>query len=193
MGREKQLFLIVLLDFIVLAREIYFLILSLGVVNIKRLLGEKLFLSDYLNLISMAKKLRYKMFGGVHLVVKGGLARTFQNIRLFREMTVIENLLIAQHNNLNHNIFSGVFQTKNYKNTEKKAVKKAYKILDLFQMRDDANKISSSLPYGKEKKIEIARALCCCNPSVICLDEPAAGLNPSETEELSVYYSRNSR
>lgn len=156
-----------------------------GKMNIKKVLGEKFFLNDYFNPVQFVKKLRYKMFGGVHLVVQGGLARTFQNIRLFREMTVIENLLIAQHNSLNHNLAAGVFQTKNYKQREKQAVTKAYEILELFQMVDDANKISSSLPYGKEKRIELARALCCNDPSVICLDEPAAGLNPAETDELS--------
>jgi branched-chain amino acid transport system ATP-binding protein len=153
--------------------------------NIKKVLGEKIHLTDLLHLGTLAKKIGYKMFGGVHLVVRGGLARTFQNIRLFREMTVIENLLIAQHHNLNHNLISGVFQSKDYKLKEKKAVSKAYEILDLFHMTEDANKISSSLPYGKERKIEIARALCCNSPSVICLDEPAAGLNPAETDELS--------
>ena len=156
-----------------------------GEMNIGEVLGERLLLADCCNPMRFVKKLKHKVFGGVHIVVQGGLARTFQNIRLFRGMTVIENLLVAQHDSLNRNLISGVFGSKDYKKKEKKAISKAYEILDLLQMSEDANKISSSLPYGKERKIEIARALCCNNPSVICLDEPAAGLNTPETAELS--------
>ena len=156
-----------------------------GEMDIKKVLGEKLLPIDYISPVKLVKKIRYKIFGGVHLVVQGGLVRTFQNIRLFRDMTVMENLLIAQHHSLNHNLLSGIFQTKNYQLKEKNTIAKAYEILKLFQMTDDANKISSSLPYGKERKIEIARALCCNEPSIICLDEPAAGLNLAETEELN--------
>ncbi len=156
-----------------------------GEMNIGEVLGERLLLADCFSPMRFVKKLKHKVFGGVHVVVQGGLARTFQNIRLFRGMTVIENLLVAQHDSLNRNLISGVFGSKDYKKKEKKAISKAYEILDLLQMSEDANKISSSLPYGKERKIEIARALCCNNPSVICLDEPAAGLNTPETAELS--------
>ena len=100
-------------------------------------------------------------------------------------MTVLENLLVAQHHSLNLNIISGVIQTSDYKKKENAAIEKAYQILDMLRLADDANKISSSLPYGKEKKVEIARALCGDKLKMICLDEPAAGLNSVETEELS--------
>ena len=100
-------------------------------------------------------------------------------------MAVLENLLVAQHHSLNLNIISGVIQTSDYKKKENAAIEKAYQILDMLRLADDANKISSSLPYGKEKKVEIARALCGDKLKMICLDEPAAGLNSVETEELS--------
>ncbi len=156
-----------------------------GEMNIKKVLGEKFTKQDIYNPFRMLEKLRYKMFGGVHVVVRGGLARTFQNIRLFRGMTVLENLLVAQHHSLNLNLISGVIQTANYKKKERAAVDKAYQILDMLHLTNDANAISSSLPYGKEKKVEIARSLCGDKLKVICLDEPAAGLNSVETEELS--------
>lgn len=156
-----------------------------GEMDICKVLGEKLILQDIYNPFRLLEKLKYKMFGGVHMVVSGGLARTFQNIRLFRGMTVLENLLVAQHHSLNLNIISGVIQTSDYKKKENAAIEKAYQILDMLRLADDANKISSSLPYGKEKKVEIARALCGDKLKMICLDEPAAGLNSVETEELS--------
>ena len=156
-----------------------------GEMNIKKVLGEKFTKQDLYNPFRLLEKLKYKMFGGVHMVVSGGLARTFQNIRLFRGMTVLENLLVAQHHSLNLNIISGVIQTTNYKKKEQTAIDKAYRILDMLDLTKEANAISSSLPYGKEKKVEIARALCGDNIKVICLDEPAAGLNSVETEELS--------
>lgn len=156
-----------------------------GKMAIHRVLGEKIYSQDFLNPVRLINKLYYKILGGVHLVVRGGMARTFQNIRLFKEMTVIENLLVAQHQGLNQNIISGIFQTKKYKEKEKEAVSKAYNILETMHLADEANKIASSLPYGKERMVEIARALCCNNPNLICLDEPAAGLNPTETERLS--------
>ena len=156
-----------------------------GAMSINQVLGEKIYSKDFLNPVRLANKLRYKVFGGVHLVVRGGLSRTFQNIRLFHEMTVIENLLVAQHNSFNRNILAGVFQTKDFKKKEAAAIDKSYKILDKLHLRNEANQIASSLPYGKSRMVEIARALCCNDPILICLDEPAAGLNPTETEELS--------
>ena len=156
-----------------------------GEMDIHKVLGKKFNHKDIYKPFSLLEKLRYKIFGGVHMVVRGGLVRTFQNIRLFRQMTVLENLLVAQHHTLNLNLISGVIQTADYKKKERRAVEKAYQILDMLHLTNDANQISSSLPYGKEKKVEIARALCGNNLRMICLDEPAAGLNSVETEELS--------
>jgi branched-chain amino acid transport system ATP-binding protein len=112
------------------------------------------------------------------------VARTFQNSRLFNEMTVIENCLVAQHRELNKNLFSGIFNTKAFRLSEKKAIRYAYEWLEQFQLSEQANQLAGELPYGKQRHLEIARAMC-MRPQLLCLDEPAAGLNPQETQELS--------
>jgi len=125
------------------------------------------------------------LFGGSHRIARIGIARTFQNIRLFREMTVLENLLVAQHQSLNHNLLAGFFRTSNYRTMEKAAVENAINWLEVVGLRDCANRLAGTLPYGHQRRLEIARAMC-TNPRLICLDEPAAGLNPHETEDLAV-------
>lgn len=151
---------------------------------LRTLLGEKLHARDFLHPISLVQKLRYKMFGGSHLVAAYGLARTFQNIRLFGEMTVVENLLVAQHRHLKRGLLSGVFNTPAYRRSEEGAIKEAYAWLERLQLTPYANRLASELSYGLQRRLEIARAMC-TGAKLLCLDEPAAGLNHRETAELS--------
>lgn len=151
---------------------------------LKMLLGEKMLPSDLIHPIKLFKKLRYKMFGGSHLVAVYGLARTFQNIRLFSEMTVIENLLVAQHRHLKRGLIAGVFNTPAYRRSEQRAIKEAYAWLERLQLTPYANRLASELSYGLQRRLEIARAMC-TGAKLLCLDEPAAGLNHRETAELS--------
>lgn len=153
-------------------------------VNIVQILGERFRSGDFINPIAFARRLFYKMFGGTHQVNRAGLARTFQNTRLFKEMTVIENLLVAQHMHLEGGLLRGVLKTEGYKQAEKEAMDIAHRWLDFFSLSDTANRLAGELPYGQQKRLEIARAMC-TRPKLLCLDEPAAGLNLQETEELS--------
>ncbi len=130
------------------------------------------------------RKVFYGFFGGTHLVARAGIARTFQNIRLFSEMTVVENLLVAQHMQINRNLISGLLNLPGYLRAEAKALEKAYFWLDIIGLSALANQPASALSYGNQRRLEIARAMC-TDPRLICLDEPAAGLNPQETADLS--------
>ncbi|MBI1904729.1 MAG: ATP-binding cassette domain-containing protein [Rhodocyclales bacterium] len=152
--------------------------------NIPKLLGEPFQAADFINPVAFGRRLYYKMFGGSHRVANAGVSRTFQNIRLFREMTAVENLLVAQHIHMVRNPLAGVFKTKRFREAEERAVERAYFWLDALNLRDDANRLAGGLPYGRQRRLEIARAMC-TGPKMICLDEPAAGLNPSETAELA--------
>ena len=118
-----------------------------------------------------------------HERVKLGISRTFQNIRLFKQMTVIDNVKVAFNVNMKYNPFHGIFKTKKFWKEENEIEEKAYELLKLLGLEEEANNLASNLPYGKQRKLEIARALA-SNPKIILLDEPAAGMNPSETEEL---------
>ncbi|WP_141732991.1 ABC transporter ATP-binding protein [Oligoflexus tunisiensis] len=155
-----------------------------GDVNICTLLGAKLRLDDLTDPRKLLQKIRYGFFGGTHLVARAGVARTFQNIRLFNEMSVLENLLIAQHRLVNRNIISGLFQLPSFRHAEEAAVDRAYQWLKTVKLEYYANHLAGSLSYGNQRRLEIARAMC-ANPRLICLDEPAAGLNPRETRELA--------
>jgi branched-chain amino acid transport system ATP-binding protein len=139
--------------------------------------------------VEIGRLLSRPVVGGSYLVARAGIARTFQNIRLFREMTVLENLLIAQHGQVNRNILAGVFNTKSYGASERRAIDHAYVWLRELDLESDANKLAGQLPYGRQRRLEIARAMC-TSPRLICLDEPAAGLNPAETVELSALVQR---
>ncbi|MDF3001645.1 MAG: transporter ATP-binding protein [Bacillota bacterium] len=114
-------------------------------------------------------------------ITKMGVARTFQNIRLFKDLTVFENVLIAKHMNIKANIFSATFRLNRKEEQQMRAESMdLLRILDLDKNKDD---IASSLPYGKQRHLEIARALA-TKPSLLLLDEPAAGMNPQESDEL---------
>ena len=114
---------------------------------------------------------------------KLGIARTFQNIRLFGNMTVEDNVRIGLHNQIRYGMFSGIFRLPAYWKQEKAQHEKALELLSIFDMQDLAGHQAGSLPYGAQRRLEIVRALA-TNPSHLLLDEPAAGMNPHETEEL---------
>ena len=116
-------------------------------------------------------------------VNKAGIARTFQNIRLFDNMTVEENVRIGLHNQIRYGMFSGILRLPNFWSAEKKQHTKAMELLDIFGMTGLADVPAGSLPYGAQRRLEIVRALA-TNPKLLLLDEPAAGMNPHETEEL---------
>ncbi|MGY4492124.1 ABC transporter ATP-binding protein [Pseudomonas sp. TE3610] len=152
--------------------------------NVIKLLGEPFQPTDFVSPRSFASRMYYKMFGGTHLVNRAGLARTFQNIRLFREMSVVENLLVAQHMWVNRSMVAGILNTRGYRQAEEDALNTAFYWLEVVDLVDCANRLAGELSYGQQRRLEIARAMC-TRPQVICLDEPAAGLNPQETEALS--------
>lgn len=116
-------------------------------------------------------------------IVKMGLGRTFQNIRLFADLTVIENIKIAFHKDMTYSTFAGVFRLPKFWKEEAEITEKAMELLALFDMEADAENLAKNLPYGKQRKLEICRALA-TNPKLLLLDEPAAGMNPQETKEL---------
>ncbi|MFG5776069.1 high-affinity branched-chain amino acid ABC transporter ATP-binding protein LivG [Comamonas sp. J-3] len=118
-----------------------------------------------------------------HEVANHGVVRTFQNVRLFKGMTVLENLLVAQHQQVKRNLLSGLFKTKAYKAAEEQAQVKAVQWLDVMGLRAFANREAGNLAYGHQRRLEIARCMI-TNPKLLMLDEPAAGLNPQEKVEL---------
>ena len=116
-------------------------------------------------------------------VNRAGIARTFQNIRLFGNLSVEENVTVAMDAQMSYNLFSGIFRLPKFWKEEKVAHERAMELLSLFHMEDLADAKAGSLPYGAQRRLEIVRALA-TNPSLLLLDEPAAGMNPSETAEL---------
>ncbi|WP_336854413.1 ABC transporter ATP-binding protein [Pseudescherichia vulneris] len=152
--------------------------------DIVQVLGQTLRAGDFLHPRRLMSRIGYKMFGGTHLVNRAGLARTFQNIRLFREMSVVENLLVAQHMQANRNLIAGILNTPGYRRAESQALDRAFYWLEVVEMVECANRLAGTLSYGQQRRLEIARAMC-TGPEMICLDEPAAGLNPVETHALS--------
>ena len=114
---------------------------------------------------------------------KMGIARTFQNIRLFNEMTVIDNVKVGLGGSVKENLFDALFHTPRYRKNEKMLNEKAYELLGIFGMEDIAKLKAGNLPYGAQRRLEILRALA-TKPKILLLDEPAAGMNPSETAEL---------
>ena len=118
-----------------------------------------------------------------HRIARVGLVRTFQNIRLFPAMTVLENLLIAQHSHLNTSLLAGLLRTPGYRRSEREALERACFWLDRIGLSDMANREAGNLAYGQQRHLEIARCML-TQPKLLLLDEPAAGLNPRETAEL---------
>ena len=131
--------------------------------------------------------LQLERIAGFRIARRAGIARTFQNIRLFSGMTVLENLIVAQHNPLMAaSLFSiaGLFGLPRYRAAERGAIERARHWLDRTGLTDRADWLAGALPYGAQRRLEIARALC-TGPALLCLDEPAAGLNPRESAELN--------
>lgn len=114
---------------------------------------------------------------------KSGLARTYQNIRLFKNMTVLDNVKVAMHQHKTYNLFEGVFKLPKYWKEEQEMNEEALKLLKVFNLENSADVFACNLPYGKQRELEIARALA-TKPKLLLLDEPAAGMNPNETDEL---------
>ncbi|MEO5668555.1 MAG: ABC transporter ATP-binding protein [Bdellovibrionota bacterium] len=124
-----------------------------------------------------------------HDICKKGVARTFQNIRLFKSMTVVENLLVSLHRERGYSLVESILGIARFGRREREMREKAMEILKVLGLDARADAIASSLPYGEQRKVEIARALA-CSPKLLLLDEPAAGMNPSETAQLATYIQK---
>lgn len=114
---------------------------------------------------------------------RAGIARTFQNIRLFKELSVADNVKVGLHNHLHYSTLEGILRLPKYRAVEKQMQEEALELLKVFDLDGEAETLASNLPYGKQRKLEIARALA-TKPKLLLLDEPAAGMNPNETQEL---------
>ena len=114
---------------------------------------------------------------------KAGIARTFQNIRLFKDLSVIDNVKVGLHNHMGYSTITGILRLPKYYKVEKQMTEEAMELLKVFGLEAEADTLADNLPYGKQRKLEIARALA-TKPKLLLLDEPAAGMNPNETQEL---------
>lgn len=118
-----------------------------------------------------------------HRIVRHGIARTFQNIRLFKEMTVLENVMVGQHIHIKTNLFQTIMRYKGFRSKEQEAINLSMEYLSFVGLEDKAFTLAYNLSYGDQKRLEIARALA-TKPSIILLDEPTAGMNPQETATI---------
>ncbi len=124
-----------------------------------------------------------------HKIFEKGIARTFQNIRLFSKMTAMENAMVARHCRTKKGVIGSIFRTKSQKIEEAEIKEKAFEALTFMGVEEHADSVASNLPYGSQRRLEIARAIA-SDPKVMLLDEPAAGMNPSETSKLMEDISR---
>ncbi|MDI9518123.1 MAG: ABC transporter ATP-binding protein [Erysipelotrichaceae bacterium] len=127
-----------------------------------------------------------KSIGGLkpYTITNFGIGRTFQNIRLFKELTVLDNIKVGMNQNINYGVLTAIFRFPKYYSEEKRVHEEALKLLEVVNLVDKKDELAKNLPYGEQRKLEIARALA-TNPRVLFLDEPAAGMNPIETQELT--------
>ncbi len=136
--------------------------------------------------ITLVKKDDYVMnIGGLkpYQITQKGIARTFQNIRLFSEMSVIDNVKVAYHFHTKHNLFESFFRISRFFKGEEEITNKAIELLKIFKLDHKKDEVAKNLPYGEQRRLEIARALA-AKPDILLLDEPAAGMNPQETHSL---------
>ncbi|WP_346352143.1 high-affinity branched-chain amino acid ABC transporter ATP-binding protein LivG [Oceanimonas sp. AH20CE76] len=119
-----------------------------------------------------------------HKIARLGMVRTFQHVRLFKEMTVLENLLVAQHAHLNTHFLAGLLKTPAFRRAEREGLERAHYWLEKVNLTEFANRAAGNLAYGQQRRLEIARCMA-ARPALLMLDEPAAGLNPFETQELN--------
>jgi branched-chain amino acid transport system ATP-binding protein len=152
-------------------------------VDLLKVLGGSLHVTDLAKPSALLEWLFYTLFGGSHQVARVGVARTFQNVRLFKNMTVVENLLVAQHTQLKTGLLPGLFKTPAYRKAERGAMEQAAYWLEKVGLLKLANREAGNLAYGQQRRLEIARCMV-TQPRLLMLDEPAAGLNPQETREL---------
>ena len=124
-----------------------------------------------------------KLDGETIDINKAGIARTFQNIRLFKQLSVLDNVKVGLHNHYKYSTLEGILRLPKYKKVEKAMDEKTMEILKVFDLDGEADVLATNLPYGKQRKLEIARAMA-TEPKLLLLDEPAAGMNPNETGEL---------
>ena len=132
---------------------------------------------------NIGRKISSKIFKP-HKMPSYGVARTFQNIRLFKNMSIIDNVLIGNHNNMKYGVLPSLFRFPSFYKYENKAYEEALQLLEIFNLLDKKDELATNLSYGDQRKVEIARALA-AKPKLLLLDEPAAGMNPQETKELT--------